>query len=261
EYLAQKRLLAVLDNCEHLLDGVAHLVDAVTQRCRGVAVLATSREGLALAGEQLVAVPPLNLPGEDVAVDALVRADAVRLFVERACDANREFALTEHNASAVTQLCRRLDGIPLAIELAAARARTLSPQELVDRLDQRFRLLTRGSRAGLERHQTLRSTIDWSYELLDATERAALNRLSVFAGGCDLAAAEGVLSDGGLAAGDVADVLAQLADKSLVVVDADDEGGTRYSQSETIRQYAQERLEASGDTAALRRRHAEHFVA
>ena len=261
EYLAQKRLLLVLDNCEHLLDGVARLVDAVTQQCRGVAVLATSREGLALAGEQLVAVPSLDVPGEEVAVDALARAEAVRLFVERARDARREFALTEHNAPAVAQLCHRLDGIPLAIELAAARVRALSPQELVGRLDQRFRLLTRGSRAGLERHQTLRNTIDWSYELLDATERMVLNRLSVFAGGCDLVAAEAVLSDGGLAATDVTDALGQLVDKSLVVVDADDEVGTRYSLSETIRQYANEHLEASGEAAALRRRHAEHFVA
>jgi predicted ATPase/class 3 adenylate cyclase len=261
EYLAAKQLLMVLDNCEHLLDGVARLVDAVMRRCRGVAVLATSREGLALAGEQLVAVPSLNLPGEEVAVDALARADAVQLFVERARDARREFALTESNAPAVAQLCRRLDGIPLAIELAAARVRALSPQELVGRLDQRFRLLTRGSRAGLERHQTLRNTIDWSYELLDATERVALNRLSVFAGGCDLVAAEAVLSDGTLAAEDVADVLGQLVDKSLVVVDADDEVGTRYELSETIRQYAQEHLEANGAATELRRRHVEHFVA
>jgi predicted ATPase len=260
EYLAEKRLLVVLDNCEHLLDGVARLVDAVTQRCRGAAVLATSREGLALAGEQLVAVPSLNLPGEEVAVDALARADAVRLFVERARDARREFALTEHNAPAVAQLCRRLDGIPLAIELAAARVRALSPQELVGRLDQRFRLLTRGSRAGLERHQTLRNTIDWSYELLEPIERVALKRLSVFAGGCDLVAAEAVLSDGGLGAEHVADVLGQLVDKSLVIVEADDEVGTRYVLLETIRQYAQEHLEASGDAAALRRRHAAHFV-
>jgi len=261
EYLAPKRLLMLLDNCEHLLDGVASLVDAVTRQCPGVAVLATSREGLALAGEQLVAVPSLDVPAEGVAADALARADAVRLFVERARDVKREFALTEHNAPAVAQLCRRLDGIPLAIELAAARARTFTPQELVDRLDQRFELLTRGSRAGLERHQTLRSTIDWSYELLNLRERVALNRLSVFAGGCDLVAADAVVSDGGSATGDVMDALSQLVDKSLIAVDADDEAGTRYSLWETIRQYANGRLEASGEAAALRRRHACHYVA
>ena len=261
EYLAPKRLLMLLDNCEHLLDGVARLVDPVTQQCPGVAVLATSREGLALVGEQIIAVPSLDLPAGEVAADAFRRADAVRLFVERARDVKREFVLTEYNAPAVAQLCRRLDGIPLAIELAAARVRTLTPQELVDRLDQRFQLLTRGRRAKLERHQTLRSTIDWSYELLNPTERVALDRLSVFAGGCDLVAAAALLCDSGLAAGDITDVLGQLVEKSLVVVDAEDDVGTRYSLLETIRQYANEHLEARGAAAALRCRHAEHFVA
>ena len=158
-------------------------------------------------------------------------------------------------------LCRRLDGIPLAIELAAARVRSLSPDDLVARLDQRFKLLTRGSRAALERQQTLRSTIDWSYELLDPIERQALNLLSVFAGGCDLAAAEAVLSGDDLDVFDVADVLGQLVDKSLVVADNhSDEGGVRYRLLETIRQYGQEQLQASGDTAAVRRRHATYYV-
>jgi predicted ATPase/class 3 adenylate cyclase len=261
EYLEPKRLLLVLDNCEHLLDGVAGVVDQITQRCPGVAVLATSREGLALVGEQLVAVPSLGLPAEGVGGDALAHADAVRLFVERAQDANRDFVLTEHNAPALAQLCRRLDGIPLAIELAAARVRALTPEDLVERLDQRFRLLTRGSRTALERHQTLRNAIDWSYDLLSETERAALNRLSVFASGCDLAAAESVLTDVDLDVGDVVDALGQLVDKSLVDVDADDAGGTRYSLLETIRQYAQEHLETGGDAATRRHRHADHFVA
>src|SRR5262249_42653848 len=152
---------------------------------------------------QIIAVPSLDLPAGEVAADAFRHADAVRLFVERARDVKREFVLTEYNAPAVAQLCRRLDGIPLAIELAAARVRTLTPQELVDRLDQRFQLLPRGRRAKLERHQTLRSTIDWSYELLNPTERVALDRLSVFAGGCDLVAAAALLCDSGLAAGDI----------------------------------------------------------
>jgi predicted ATPase/class 3 adenylate cyclase len=260
EYLALKRLLLVLDNCEHLLDAVARLVDAVAHRCPSVVVLATSREGLAIVGEQLVAVPSLGLPSEGAGADALGQADAVRLFVERAQDANREFALTDHNASAVVQLCRRLDGIPLAIELAAARVRALTPEDLVERLDQRFRLLTRGSRSALERHQTLRSAIDWSYDLLSAIERAALNRLSVFASGCELSAAEAVLADDDLDAVDVVDVLGQLVDKSLVDVRTDEVAGTRYSLLETIRQYAQERLEASGDADMLRRRHADYFV-
>jgi hypothetical protein len=157
-------------------------------------------------------------------------------------------------------LCRRLDGIPLAIELAAARVRSLAPEDLVDRLDQRFKLLTRGSRGALERHQTLRNTIDWSYQLLEEPERRALNRLSVFAGGCDLEAAEAVLSDNELDALDVVDVVGQLVDKSLVLAEPDDTGHLRYRLLETIRQYAQEQLEASGEAAVVRRRHADHFV-
>ena len=179
---------------------------------------------------------------------------------DRASAAKSDFALTDRNVGAVGVLCRRLDGIPLAIELAAARVRSLSPEDLVARLDQRFKLLTHGSRAALERHQTLRNTIDWSYDLLTPTERHALHRLSVFAGGCDLAAAEAVLPGGALDAVDVVDVLGQLVDKSLVVAD-DAEAGVRYRLLETIRQYAQERLDASGDPVAVRRRHADHYVA
>ena len=260
DYLAAKRLLLVLDNCEHLLDAVARLVDAIERRCPRVSVLATSREGLAVAGERMVAVPSLGVPAGDADGDELRQAEAVRLFWDRASAAKSDFALTDRNVGAVGVLCRRLDGIPLAIELAAARVRSLSPEDLVARLDQRFKLLTHGSRAALERHQTLRSTIDWSYDLLTPTERHALNRLSVFAGGCDLAAAEAVLPGDELDAVDVVDVLGQLVDKSLVVVD-DADGGVRYRLLETIRQYAQERLDASGDPVAVRRRHADHYVA
>ena len=174
DYLAAKRLLLVLDNCEHLLDAVARQVDAIEHRCPDVSVLATSREGLGLAGERIVAVPPLGVPAGDADVDEVRRAEAVRLFWDRASAAKRDFALTDRNVGAVGVLCRRLDGIPLAIELAAARVRSLSPEDLVSRLDQRFKLLTHGSRAALERHQTLRSTIDWSYDLLTPTERHAL---------------------------------------------------------------------------------------
>jgi len=259
EYLATKRLLLVLDNCEHLLDAVAALVDAISRQCPQVTVLATSREGLALAGERIVAVPTLGLPTAGGGGDVW-HADAVQLFADRAAAAQRDFVLTDANAETVAVLCRRLDGIPLAIELAAARVRSMAPEDLVARLDQRFKLLTRGSRAALERHQTLRSTIDWSYDLLDPTERSALQRLSVFAGGCDLDAAEAVLADDDLDAYDVDDVLAQLVDKSLVVVDRDD-AGVRYRLLETIRQYAAERLQADGDPGAVRRRHAEHFIA
>jgi len=260
EYLAPKRLLLVLDNCEHLLDAAAGVVNRIATACPQVVVLATSREGLAVAGEQNVTVPSLGLPAADAPLEALSGADAVRLFVDRAHDAKNDFTLTDRNAGAVVQLCRRLDGIPLAIELAAARVRSMSPEDLVARLDQRFKLLTRGSRAALERHQTLRNTIDWSYDLLNETEREALNRLSVFAGGADLAAAEAVVSDGLLDELDVADALGQLVDKSLVGFDEDDVG-VRYRLLESIRQYAQERLETAGDAAEVRRRHADHYVA
>jgi predicted ATPase/DNA-binding SARP family transcriptional activator len=260
DYLAAKRLLLVLDNCEHLLDAIARQVDAIEHRCPDVSVLATSREGLGLAGEWIVAVSPLGVPAADADGDELWQAEAVCLFADRASTAKRDFALTDRNVGAVGMLCRRLDGIPLAIELAAARARSLSPEDLVSRLDQRFTLLTHGSRAALERHQTLRSTIDWSYDLLTPTERHAFDRLSVFAGGCDLRAAEAVLPGDELDALDVVDVLGQLVDKSLVVAD-DADGGVRYRLLETIRQYARERLDATGDPTALRRRHADHYVA
>jgi predicted ATPase len=256
DYLQPKRLLVVLDNCEHVLDSVALVVDAITRRAPDVAILATSREGLAVAGEQLVAVPALGVPRRDDA--DLAESDAVRLFVDRARDVQPHFALAADNADAVAQLCRRLDGIPLAIELAAARVRTLTPDDLVARLDQRFRLLTRGSRAALERHQTLRNTIDWSYNLLSEDEQVALNRLSVFPGSCDLDAAEAILAPDDEF--DAIDVLSQLVDKSLANAD-DDDGGRRYRLLETIRQYAAERLEVSGETPRERRAHAEYFIA
>ncbi len=260
DYLATKRLLLVLDNCEHLLDAVARLVVAIEQRCAQVSVLATSREGLGLAGERIVTVPALGVPAGNADVDELWQAEAVQLFVDRASAAKSDFALTDRNVGVVGVLCRRLDGIPLAIELAAARVRSLSPEDLVARLDQRFKLLAHGSRAASGRHQTLRSTIDWSYDLLIPTERHAFDRLSVFAGGCDLGAAEAVLPGDELDAPDVVDVLGQLVDKSLVVTD-DAHGGVRYRLLETIRQYACEQLDASGDRAAVRRRHADYYVA
>jgi predicted ATPase/DNA-binding SARP family transcriptional activator len=260
DFLAAKRLLLVLDNCEHLLDAVGRLVDAIEHRCPRVSVLATSREGLGLAGEQLVAIPPLGVPAGDAHGDDIRQSEAVRLFWDRASAAKRDFAFTDRNLGTVGVLCRRLDGIPLAIELAAARVRSLSPEDLVARLDQRFKLLTQGNRAALERHQTLRAAIDWSYDLLSATERHALQRLSVFAGGCDLEAAEAVLPGDDLDAADVIDVLGQLVDKSLVVVD-DVDGGLRYRLLETIRQYARERLDSSSDPGPPRHAHADHYVA
>jgi predicted ATPase len=231
----------------------------IIRRCPHVVVLATSREGLALAGEQIVAIPALGLPEADVGADAISEAEAVRLFCDRAVAANAGFVLTANNGPAVAQLCRRLDGIPLAIELAAARVRSLPPEDLVARLDQRFKLLTRGSRASLERHQTLRNAIDWSYDLLSESERIVLRRMSVFAGSFDLAAAEAVVSGGDINSSDVVDLLTQLVDKSLLDVDPA-AGGVRYRLLETIRQYAQERLEAGGEMSALRGRHLTYYI-
>jgi predicted ATPase/class 3 adenylate cyclase len=262
ENLERKRALIVLDNCEHLLEGVAAMVLTLGAECRGLAILATSREGLALPGERIVAVPSLALPPAGASDVVIGASDAVRLFCDRARSAKHDFVADAGTLAAVGQLCRRLDGIPLAIELAAARIGSLSAQDLLDRLDERFRLLTRGSRASLARHQTLRSTIDWSYDLLTGSEREALQRLAVFAGGGDLAALEAVLSaDGGLDRFDVVDVVSLLVDKSLVVAEVDAAGHQRYRMLETIRQYAQEQLEAGGDGETARRAHADYYVA
>jgi predicted ATPase len=257
--LRDRETLLVLDNCEHLIAGAARLVDAITRSCPRVRVLATSREGLALRGERLMLVRSLAVPDDDSRVDALIESEAVRLFVDRASEVRGGFEATAENAVAIAQICRRLDGIPLAIELAAARTRMMAPGEIARRLDERFRLLTGGSRTAVERHQTLRAAVDWSYALLDADEQALLDGLGVFAGGFTLEAAETVAV--GTSELDVLDRLGQLVDKSLVVVEGDADGGTRYRLLETIRQYALERLDASGDGDVVRRRHAECYIA
>ena len=252
----RRELLLVLDNCEHLLDGAAQMVEALERACPGVYVLATSREGLGVSGERIMALRALALPSEGVSAGAAAEIDAVRLFVERAAAARDDFAVTADNVDAIAQICRRLDGIPLAIELAAARVRMMNPAEIASRLDERFRLLTGGSRTTVERHQTLRQAVDWSYDLLDSRERELLKRLGVFAGGFTLDAAEATAAGGALDVFGVLDGLGQLVDKSLVVADETDHG-TRYRLLETIRQYALERLEVGGETDAVRRRHAD----
>ena len=196
-YLRAKELLLVLDNCEHLLGAVVELVRALEERCPGLVVLSTSREGLGIAGERIVAVPSLGLPRSGDR-DAVLTSDAARLLVERAIAVKSDFAVTDANAGAVAEVVRRLDGIPLALELAAARIPVLSPAQLAQRLDQRFRLLAGGERGAIERHATLRAAIDWSYDLLAADEQRVLARLSVFAGGCSLDAAEAVCSGAGI---------------------------------------------------------------
>jgi predicted ATPase len=258
-FLAGKHLLLLLDNCEHLLESIARLVGRVLAVAPEVRVLATSREALRIDGEQLMTVPSLGLPNDAASPDLVAASEAVRLFVERAHATRPEFALTPDNASAVTQLCRRLDGVPLAIELAAARVRSMAPSEIAERLDRRFRLLTGGTRTAASRHQTLRRAIDWSYDALEVVEQTLLGCLAVCLGGFDLPAAEAIGASKAVDALDVDDALGRLVDKSLVL--ATDLGGvTRYKMLETIREYALERLDATGETPQVRMRHAVHYT-
>jgi predicted ATPase/DNA-binding SARP family transcriptional activator len=252
-HLAPRRLLLVLDNCEHLVEACAALVDRLLRACHGLSILATSREPLGVDGEAIETVPPLSLPpaeGED-SVAVLLQSEAVRLFVERVAAVTPAFRLTAETGPAVGRICRRLDGIPLAIELAAARARVLSVDEIARRLDDRFGLLVGGPRTAPARHQTLRAALDWSYESLNPAESALLRRLSVFAGGLVLQAAEEVCGASGT---DVLEALSGLVDKSLVLVDGSG-GTTRYRLLETVRQYAAERLVEHGEQDGLRARH------
>ena len=262
--LALQDALIVVDNCEHLIGGCAKTAEAIVRRCPRVHLLATSREPLGIGGEIIYRVPSLSLPGPDEAGPlAPGSSDAVALFAERARAHGVALAVDEQAGPVVVSVCRRLDGMPLAIELAAARLRSMSLGELHDRLDQRFRLLTGGSRTALERQQTLRATVAWSYLLLTGAERALLGRLSVFAGSFDLDAAEAVCGSGDLDVLDVADLLGSLVDKSLVV--AEPAGGTlRYRLLETIRLFAAEKLAEAGDggeAAAVAAAHCAHFLA
>jgi predicted ATPase len=219
EQLAQKQLLLVLDNCEHLLGSVARLVTRIERECPGVVVLATSREGMAIEGEQLIALPPLEAGEPDEDLERLVHTDAVCLFVERARRVKAEFALTDSNARAVVEACQRLDGVPLAIELAAARVIALNPAELVRRLDRRFQVLAGGRRGAVERHATLRAAIDWSYELLGAAEQRLLARMAVFSGGATLEATEEICSGDPVEREAIIDLVTGLVARSLVVAE------------------------------------------
>jgi predicted ATPase/class 3 adenylate cyclase len=259
DFLRAKQLLVVLDNCEHLLDAAAGFVEVAVETCPEVVVLATSREALGVDGERILVIPPLGVPADGVSTEAVGAVDAVRLFVERAARHKAGFELTDANAAAVGALVRRLDGIPLAIELAAARVRSLTPAELAERLDERFRLLAGGRHGAVERHQTLRRAIDWSYELLSEAEQQTLNRVAVFPGDFSLRSAEAVIGGDGIDRSAVVDLLGRLVDKSLVMAE-DRDGVSRYRLLETIRQYGQERLEAAGEAAKLRRRYAEHYA-
>jgi len=257
EHCTSRRLLLVLDNCEHLVDACASLVDALLRATPDVRVLASSREALNVAGEQTYPLPPLALPDPQSSAGDAARSDAGRLFVERARLRQPAFALTERNVKAVAQICARLDGIPLALELAAARVGVLTVDAIAERLHDRFRLLTGGARTALPRQQTLRALIDWSYDLLGDAEKTLFTRLSVFAGGWSLPAAEDVCADRDLAPAAVLDLLTDLANKSLVVPDGN---GTRYRMLETIRDYARDRLQERGESVAVRQRHCDCFV-
>jgi predicted ATPase/class 3 adenylate cyclase/Tfp pilus assembly protein PilF len=271
-YLGSKRLLLVLDNCEHLVERCATLTDTLLRSCPNLTILATSREALKVNGEQPWRVPAMGHPlvraghvGEE-AEESLLQYDACRLFVERARVHRADLSIGGATGRAVASICSRLDGIPLALELAAARVRSLSVEEINTRLDQRFRLLKGGSRTALPRHQTLRALIDWSYELLNGQERTLLCRLCVFAGGWTLEAAEQVVSAEATGGGEsiedweVLDLLTSLVDKSLVVVEAQEER-TRYHLLETVREYAWDRLVESGESTAVRERHLGYFLA
>jgi len=262
DHLADKHLLLVLDNCEHLLDACAVLADALLEAAADLRILATSREPLGLSSEHTVVVAPLAVPDpdSDVSVEALASYDAVSLFVTRAKGVLPEFTLTKDNAAAVAALCARLDGVPLAIELAVARLRALSPEQVLERLDKRFRLLTRGSRAAMPRQQTLRALVDWSYALCSPEERELWGRVSVFAGSFDLDAAENVCADGTLPRDALLDVIAGLVEKSVLLRE-EHQSGVRYRLLETIRQYGRERLAERGDDLRLRRRHRDHYLA
>ncbi|MGW0914063.1 BTAD domain-containing putative transcriptional regulator [Streptomyces sp. NPDC002784] len=240
EHCARRRMLIVLDNCEHVVDAAARLADHLLARCPGLTVLATSREPLGVPGEVLRPVEPLPQPY------------ALRLFADRGAAARPGFSVDD-DPDACAEICRRLDGLPLAIELAAARLRMLTPRQIADRLDDRFRLLTSGSRTVLPRQQTLRAVVDWSWDLLDEDERAVLSRLSVFAGGCDLPAAEAVCGPAALGA------LGSLVDKSLVVAAPSGDGAMRYRLLETVAEYAGERLDEAGNRSRAERAHLTYY--
>lgn len=264
ETLRAKQLLLLLDNCEHVLDSAAGLADALLKHCPEVRVLASSREALGVTGEQTFRVPSLGIPpspgrARTMRTTELLGYDSVRLFTERAVLVKSDFAVSSVTAPALARLCHRLDGIPLAIELAAARVRAMPVEQIESRLHDRFRLLTGGSRTALPRQRTLQALIDWSYDLLGETERQLFCRLSVFAGGWTLESAEKVCIGGAVGDWGVLDLLTALVDKSLVVYD-EEAGEGRYRLLETVHQYAREKLNSVDETRAYRRQHRDYYV-
>lgn len=267
-FVCGRTMLLIIDNCEHLLEPCADLVADMLKRCATVRILATSRHSLGVAGERTWAVPPLAVlnPARDLfqvsdIVTKVSQYEAVRLFIDRASVAKPGLTLTKQNAAAIAQICWRLDGIPLAIELAAARARVLTPEQISNRLDDRFRLLTGGGRAVLPHQQTLRTLIDWSHDLLSESERVLFSRLGVFGGGRTLEAIEAVCTGDGVDIYDALDLLQSLVDKSLLSVESGMDEVPRYTMIESVWHYAQERMQASGESDALHNRHLDYYLA
>ena len=258
ESIREKDLLLVLDNCEHLLEPVADLADAILRSCPGVGLLATSREGLGVDGEQIWPLRSLTTPTAGAMPDETMALPATLLFVERARAARPSFEVDGASVEPIAEICRRLDGIPLAIELAAARAAAMAPSDIAGHLDERFRLLTGGRRGAAERHQTLRAAVEWSYSLLTPTEQSVFDAISVFAGTFDTEGATAVAEEEGSGPWDVIDALSSLVSKSMLTAEAGPT--TRYRQLETLRQYGAAQLEAAGGPDRARRRHATYFA-
>jgi predicted ATPase/class 3 adenylate cyclase len=261
DHIHEKKLLFILDNCEHLIEACAKVADSLLSDSQALKILASSREALGVKGEMAWHVPSLSMPDmkQLPTIEQLSQYEAVRLFIERASLAQQHFTVTKDNAPAIAQICFRLDGIPLAIELAAARVKVIKAEQIAERLTDRFRLLTGGSRTALPRQQTLRAMIDWSYDLLAENEKLLLRRLAVFTGGWTLELAEQICSDEKIDALEVLDMLGRLVDKSLVSVNEDD-AETRFRMLETVRQYAREKLFESGEGELIRDRHAQCFL-
>ena len=259
DLLRDKRLLLILDNCEHLANACAEFAHDVLCDAPQVSILTTSREPLAVMGEMLYPVTPLAFPPKSQVTD-IASFDSIQLFVKRARDVLPNFALTSANAQPVADICRRLDGIPLAIELASARVKTLTVEQIAARIDDRFALLTSARHGVTSHHRTLRAALDWSYNLLSAQEQILLRRLSVFAGGCALDAVVQVCTGDGIAPEQIVDGLSSLVNKSLVVAETLKPGEARYWMLETVRQYAGDKLRESGEGEAIRNRHLDYFL-
>ncbi|HWF25246.1 MAG TPA: AAA family ATPase, partial [Solirubrobacteraceae bacterium] len=260
--LRRRPSLLLLDNCEHLVEASAKVVDRLLRECAELSVLATSREPLAIVGEHVWKVPPLSVPAarESTGPESLMDYEAAQLFVARALAVQPDFALGEDVASAIAEIAIRLDGLPLALELAAARIEVLTPAQIASRLDDRYGLPAKGTRGDMPRHQTLRAALDWSHDLLSTPERALLRRLCVFAGGFSADACEAVCIGGEIDEANVLDLLAPLVSKSLVVAETADGPIARYRLLETIRAYAARRLEESGEADAVREAHARFYL-